>query len=94
MASLLLAARSHPAFTDFYLQNEGHAPNQNGLETGKPDLQSVFKKSGGGTELGRWMAGVSLMALQKRGENHYGDSQADIRAEIARYSKRNACGAH
>src|SRR5271157_1713922 len=58
MASLLLAARSHPAFTDFYLQNEGRAPNQNGLESGKPDLQSVFKQSGGTTELGRWMAGV------------------------------------
>lgn len=29
------------------------------------------------------------MALRKRGKWRYGDSQADIRAEIARYSKEN-----
>ena len=29
----------------------------------------------------------SLMALKKRGKYRYGDSQADIRAELLRYSK-------
>jgi hypothetical protein len=29
------------------------------------------------------------MALKKRGEYYYGDSQADIRDEILRYSKKN-----
>src|SRR5580704_11993977 len=32
----------------------------------------------------------SLMALKKRGKYRYGDSQADIRAELLRYSKLNA----
>jgi len=31
------------------------------------------------------------MPLQKRGKYWYGDSQADLRAEIARYSETNAC---
>jgi len=30
------------------------------------------------------------MALQKRGKHHYGDSQADLREEILRYTKKNA----
>jgi hypothetical protein len=30
------------------------------------------------------------MAIEKRGEHWYGDSQADITAEIARYIERNA----
>ena len=30
------------------------------------------------------------MALKKRGKYRYGDSQADIRAELVRYSKANA----
>jgi hypothetical protein len=29
------------------------------------------------------------MAIQKRGKHRYGDSQADIRAELLRYSKLN-----
>ena len=31
------------------------------------------------------------MALQKRGQYWYGDTQADIRAELTRYGKRNGC---
>jgi hypothetical protein len=34
------------------------------------------------------------MALQKRGEYDYGDSQSDIREEITRYSKANKYGAN
>ena len=34
------------------------------------------------------------MALEKRGEYRYGDSQADIREELVRYSKLNAYVAH
>ena len=34
------------------------------------------------------------MALMKRGDYWYGDSQADIRGEIARYSDLNAYSAH
>jgi hypothetical protein len=34
------------------------------------------------------------MALKRRGEYRYGDSQADIRAELLRYSKSNAYVAH
>ena len=34
------------------------------------------------------------MALKKRGKYRYGDSQADIRAEVLRYSKTNAYLAH
>ncbi len=34
------------------------------------------------------------MALQKRGKYRYGDGQADIREEIARYSKANEYPAH
>jgi hypothetical protein len=34
------------------------------------------------------------MALKKRGNYRYGDSQADIRAELLRYSKANAYMAH
>ncbi len=34
------------------------------------------------------------MALKKRGQYHYGDSQADIRAELLRYSKKNAYLVH
>ena len=30
------------------------------------------------------------MALKKRGKYSYGDSQADIRAEVLRYGKKNA----
>ena len=34
------------------------------------------------------------MALKKRGKYRYGNSQADIRAEVRRYSKTNAYLAH
>ena len=34
------------------------------------------------------------MALKKRGEYRYGDSQADIREELMRYSKSNAYVTH
>ena len=34
------------------------------------------------------------MALKKRGKYRYSDSQADIRAEVLRYSKENAYPAH
>jgi hypothetical protein len=34
------------------------------------------------------------MALKKRGKYRYGDSQADIRAEVIRYSKANGYLAH
>jgi hypothetical protein len=34
------------------------------------------------------------MALKKRGKYRYGDSQADIRAEVLRYSKANGYRAH
>ena len=34
------------------------------------------------------------MALKKRGKYSYGDSQADIRAEVLRYGKKNAYHAH
>jgi hypothetical protein len=34
------------------------------------------------------------MALKKRGKYRYGDSQADIRAELLRYSKTNAYPCH
>jgi hypothetical protein len=34
------------------------------------------------------------MALKKRGKCRYGDSQADIRTEVLRYSKANAYLAH
>jgi hypothetical protein len=34
------------------------------------------------------------MALQKRGKYRYGDSQADLREEVARYSRVNEYDAH
>jgi hypothetical protein len=34
------------------------------------------------------------MALRKRGKHRYGDSQADTRTEITRYSERNGYVAH
>jgi hypothetical protein len=34
------------------------------------------------------------MALKKRGKYRYGDGQADTRAEVLRYSKKNAYPAH
>lgn len=34
------------------------------------------------------------MALKKRGDHRYGESQADVRAELLRYSKANAYLAH
>jgi hypothetical protein len=34
------------------------------------------------------------MALKKRGKYRYGDSQADIRAEVLRYGKENGYSAH
>lgn len=36
----------------------------------------------------------SLMPLKKRGKYRYGDSQADIRAEVLRYSQTNGYLAH
>jgi hypothetical protein len=33
--------------------------------------------------------GAGLMGLQKRGDYHHGDSQADIRDEVTRYSELN-----
>lgn len=34
------------------------------------------------------------MALERRGRFYFGDCQADIRAELLRYSKANQCPAH
>lgn len=55
-----------------------------------------FRGSGSIRSDYRWRSatGGTTIALQKRGKFWYGDSQADIRDEILRYSKRNAYPAH